>query len=72
MKTLKLVLTTVSALKIINYIENTDKVICTVNVSRENWRDNLMQVKQEKKRQHVIYYKNKIWSDVEKCYNAKK
>ena len=48
-KILKLVLIIVSALKIINYIENTDEVICTVNISEENWRDNLMQVEWEEK-----------------------
>ena len=72
MKTFKLILITVSALKIIDYTENTDKVICAVDVSEKNWEDNLMQVKQEKKRWHVIHYENKIWSDVEKCYNVKK
>ena len=44
-KILKLVLITVSALKIINYTEDVSKVICTVNVSREDWEDNLMQIK---------------------------
>ena len=72
MKTFKLVLTIVSALKIINYIKDTDKVICAINVSKENWEDNLMQVKQEEKKQHVIHYKNKIWSDVKKHYDMRK
>ena len=36
MKILKLILTTVSALKIIDYTEDADEVICTVNVSKEN------------------------------------
>ena len=72
MKTFKLVLTIVSALKIIDYTENTDKAICAVNASEKNWEDNLMQVKQKKKKQHIICYENKIWSDVEKCYNVRK
>ena len=45
MKTLKLVLTTASALKFIDYTEDADKIICTVNVNEEDWEDNLMQVK---------------------------
>ena len=72
MKTFKLILTTASALKIIDYIEDTGKVICTVNVSRENWENNLMQVEQEEKKQHIICYENKIWSDVKKCYDVRK
>ena len=36
MKTLKLVLITVSALKFIDYIEDTNKVICAVNISEED------------------------------------
>ena len=44
MKTLKLVLITASALKFIDYTEDVDEVICAVDVSREDWRDNLMQV----------------------------
>ena len=72
MKTFKLVLTIVSALKIIDYTENTDKVICAVNASEKNWEDNLMQVEQEKKKWHIICYESEIWSDVEKCYDMKK
>ena len=71
-KTLKLILTTASALKIIDYTENMSEVICTINVSREDWKDNLMQVKQEEKKWHVIHYKNKIWSDVKKHYDVRK
>ena len=71
-KILKLVLTIVSALKIINYTENADEIICAIDINEENWEDNLMQVKQEEKRWHVIYYESKIWSDVEKCYNVRK
>ena len=72
MKTFKLILTIVSALKIINYTENADKIIYTVNISRENWKNNFMQVKQEEKKQHVIHYKNEIWSNVKKCYDTRK
>ena len=72
MKILKLVLITASALKFINYTEDADKVIYAVNVSREDWEDNLIQVKWNKKRWHIIYYENRIWSDVEKHYNVRK
>jgi len=36
MKTFKLVLTTAFALKIIDYIEDADEIICAVDASREN------------------------------------
>ena len=72
MKTFKLILTIVSALKIINYIENANEVICIVNVSEKNWRDNLMQVEWKEKKQHVIYYENEIWSEIKKHYDVKK
>ena len=71
-KTFKLILTIISALKIINYIEDVSKIICTVDVNEKDWRDNLMQVKWEKKRQHVIYYENKIWLEIKKHYDIKK
>ena len=45
MKTLKSALTTASALKTFNYSEDADEVICTVDVSEKNWRNNFMQVK---------------------------
>ena len=60
MKTFKLVLTIVSALKIIDYIENADKVICAVDVSEKDWENNLMQVEWKEKRWHDICYENKI------------
>ena len=60
MKTFKLVLTIVSALKIIDYIENADKVICAVDVSEKNWKNNLMQVKWEEKKWYIIYYESKV------------
>ena len=72
MKTLKLILIIVSALKIINYIENMSKVIYAVNTSKENWENNFMQVKWNEKRWHIIHYKNKIWSDVKKHYDMRK
>ena len=72
MKTFKLILIIVSAFKIINYTENTDEIICTINVSEKDWKDNLMQVKQEKKRWYIIHYESKIWSDVKKHYDTEK
>ena len=72
MKMFKLILTIVFAFKIIDYIENTDKIICTVDISKKNWENNLMQVEWEEKKWHVICYENKIWSDIKKCYNMRK
>ena len=72
MKTFKLVLTTAFALKIIDYIEDADEIICAVDASRENWRDNLMQVKWKEKRWYIIHYESRIWSDVEKYYDTRK
>ena len=72
MKIFKLILTTASALKIINYIKNANEIICTININEKNWKNNLIQVKQNKKKWHVIHYKNKIWLNVKKYYDARK
>ena len=50
MKIFKLVLITTSAFKFINYIKDINKVIYIINISKEDWEDNLIQVKQDKKR----------------------
>ena len=45
MKILKLILIIISAFKILDYDEDADEIICTVDVSKENWEENLMQMK---------------------------
>ena len=60
MKILKLILTTASALKIINYIEDVSEVIYAVDASEKEWEDNLIQVEWNEKRWHVIHYESKI------------
>ena len=44
MKILKLVLTTASALKTINYTKDAGEIICAVDASDKEWGGNLMQV----------------------------
>ena len=39
---------------------------------KDSYQYNLYVIKSEKKRWYVIYYENKIWSDVEKYYNMRK
>ena len=45
MKILKLILIIASTLKIINYIEEADIIIYTINASSEGWGNNLIQIK---------------------------
>ena len=83
-KIFKLILTIVSALKIINYTENASKVICTIDVNEKNWEDNLMQVEWEKKNnmsfiikirydqmlKNVMTWKNKNVKIFWKCWRS--
>ena len=72
MKILKLVLIIAPAFKIIDYSEGADMIICAVDTSGEGWGDNLIQVEQNGKQQHAIWYESGIWFNVEKCYDAGK
>ena len=54
MKTLKLTLTTTFTLKSINYSEDANEIICTINASNEDWKENFMQIERDKKQQHII------------------
>ena len=72
MKIFKLALIIISTLKIIDYIEGAGMIICAVDTSGEGWGDNLIQVEQNGKQQHAIWYESGIWFDVEKHYDIGK
>ena len=72
MEILKLVLIIAPTLKTINYSEEADMIIYVINTSDEDWRGNLMQIKQNEKQWHTIWYESGIWFDVEKCYDTGK
>ena len=72
MKTLKTALITASALRLIEYEEERDKIICAVNASEEEWEEILMQQKRDEKCHHIICYEDELWSEVEKEYDVRK
>ena len=61
-----------SALRSIKYEEERDKIICAINASEEKWDEVLMQQERDEKHHHIIHYKSRLWSEVEKEYNTKK
>ena len=72
MKTFKTTLTTIFVLKSIEYEEERNKIICMMNVSEKKWEDVLMQQEKNEKHHHIICYENRLWSEVEKEYDAEK
>ena len=67
---LKMLLTRVFALRAIDYFENVDNIILSVNVSNAEWKAMLMQKHKHKK--HSNKYENELWTNVEKNVNSKK
>ena len=72
MKILKTILTTASALKLIDYKERTRMIYCRINASGNEWGRTLMQQKYREKHRHAIHYESRIWLNVEWKYNAGK
>ena len=72
MKIFKTMLMTAFTLRSIEYEEEKDEIICAMNVNDEKWRKVLMQQEKNEKCCHIIYYESRLWSEVEKKYNAKK
>ena len=72
MKTLKIILTTASALKSIEYEEERDEIIYVINASEKKWEEVLMQKKRNEKCYHIICYESRLWLKVEKEYDVKK
>ena len=67
---LKMILIRVSVLRAIDYFENVDDIILTVNVSNAEWKVVLMQKHKDKK--HSNKYENDLWANVERKYDSKK
>ena len=64
-------LTTVSALKSINYYENADDIVLAVDISGYGWGVVLMQYAAGlKQKQHPIKYESRVWSPQEAAYDA--
>ena len=57
-------------LRTIDYFENADDIILTVNVSNAEWKAVLMQKHKNKK--HSNRYESDLWTNVEKKYNSEK
>ena len=71
MNLLKKQLTTVPALKSINYYKNADDIIFIINVSDYRWKAVLMQYAAGlKQKWHPIRYESRVWSPQEAVYNA--
>ena len=68
MDLLKLVLTSLLALVLFDYLKNVDKIILAVDASLKGWEEVLMQLVKGKR--HSSRYESGIWSSVEKKYNA--
>ena len=67
---LKILLICVFVLRTIDYFENVDNIILTVNVSNSKWKAMLMQ--KDKNKKHSNKYKSELWTNVEKKYDLRK
>ena len=67
---LKMILIRVSTLRSIDYFENVDDIILTMNVSNAEWKAVLMQKHKDKR--HSNRYENDLWTNVERKYDSKK
>lgn len=68
MDLLKLAFITPPALIFLDYSKRADDIIFVVDASLERWGRVLMQA--VKKKRHLSRYESKIWSSVEKKYDA--
>jgi len=66
------VLSTQSVIWLLNYDENTENIVLTVNFSLKEWNLCLMQIVKNKKWQHICKYDSEIWSVTKSVYNVKK
>ena len=70
MDLLKLAFTTFPALVSLNYSKKAGEIILVVDASLDEWGRMLMQLLQGKR--HPSRYENRIFSSIEKKYNATK
>ena len=71
MNLLKKQLTTVSALKSIDYHKNAGDIVLAVDTNGHGWGTVLMQYAAgSKQKQHPIRYESKVWSPQKAAYNT--
>ena len=59
-------------LRLIEYEEERNKIICAINASEEEWDRVLMQQERDEKHHHIIHYESRLWLKVKKKYDVKK
>ena len=72
MNILKLILTTASALKFLNYSFLTDEIILAVDFSLKEWDVILFQINPETDKNHPSRYESGLWTMFESKYDATK
>ena len=72
MNILKLTLTTVSILKLLNYFFLADEIILAVNFSLKKWNVIFSQVNFKINKRHLSRYENKLWIKSKSRYDATK
>ena len=72
MNILKLILTTASALRSLNYSSLTDEIILTVDFSLKKWDIILFQINSETDKNHSSRYKSDLWTMFESKYDVTK
>ena len=72
MNTLKLILTTASILKSLNYSFLIDEIILTINFSLKKWNAFLSQINSEKNKNDSSRYESNLWMIFKSRYNVKK
>ena len=72
MNTLKLILTTASTLKFLNYSFLIDEIILTVDFSLKKWDVILFQINSETSKNHSSRYESGLWTMFESKYDATK
>ena len=72
MNALKLILTTASTLKLLNYSLLTDEIILTVDFSLKEWGAILFQINSETSKNHSSRYESGLWTMSESKYNIMK
>ena len=70
MNDLKLILTTASTLKSLNYSFLTDEIILIIDFSLKKWDVILFQINSETNKNHSSRYKSGLWTIFESKYNV--
>ena len=70
MNILKLILTTASTLKSLNYCLLIDEMILTINFSLKKWSAILSQINSKTRKNHFFRYESDLWTIFESKYNV--